>query len=96
MRLIFLFLILGLSLTGKERKPIPAKVTPEEWIFIEKLIKYEKHYDAFLRDYLACVKDKNIPIDGDNCKGPHLGKWNVKEFKKAKEAAKKLYNLKEK
>jgi hypothetical protein len=68
--------------------------------FHDKLVKFHKHYDKFLRTYMGCplinkedmVKEGVTFVECDRA----LGGYDMKEFKAAREGAMDLFELEEK
>lgn len=56
------------------------------------LVDFHKHYDAFVREYLGCAPDA---ADIRDCH-PGRGTFDVKEWLAARNAAKQLFDLRDK
>lgn len=61
--------------------------------FGEKLLSFEKAYQALKLEYLGCPQRPQTNTDGVliNCSG--TGSLNVQKLKKARKAAEKLFDL---
>lgn len=61
-----------------------------DYEFAYKIIKYEKHWDPFVRKYFGC--QLTGPTTVETCK-PSTSELDYANFRKACEAAKELYRL---
>jgi len=61
--------------------------------FVQEVLGFEKHWNPFIRKLFGCPLDG--PTDAATCQ-PKLGTYDFAEFKKSKNVAKKLFELKEK
>lgn len=59
----------------------------------EHVVTFERHWNLFVRRYIGCPDDGEL--NTEMCK-QHLRRIDRKEFKAARDAAKKLFDLQEK
>lgn len=60
------------------------------------LLIFDLHYMHFLSDYFGCQWKEKGGFDSETCKGPKWGTINYREYSKAREMAKKLFDLEDK
>ena len=72
--------------------PMPVSApTPIE--LYDKVLEFEKHWDIFVRNLFGCQKTGET--NSDTCK-PSNGSINYSEWTRARNAAKKLFELEDK
>ena len=77
-----------------------ATASPIHDDFRDKLVIYHQAYDNWLRKYIGCPPRNDNDVTGDRFEkvtcDPSMGGMDLALWKKARDAAKVLYSLKEK